>query len=68
MQSIENQNWSVQLCKWYQHVYNKFIEEICKTLSKAHDVCAKWACTHDATFTSKKYELVWLLEEELSHG
>jgi len=22
-------------------VYNKFIEEICKTLSKIHDVCAK---------------------------
>ena len=22
-------------------VYNKFTEEICKTLSKAHDVCAK---------------------------
>ena len=22
-------------------VYNRFIEEICKTLSKAHDVCAK---------------------------
>ncbi len=38
-------------------VYNKFTEEICKTLSKAHDVCAKWACTHDATFTSEKYEL-----------
>jgi len=22
-------------------VYNKFTEEICRTLSKAHDVCAK---------------------------
>jgi len=22
-------------------VYDRFIEEICKTLSKAHDVCAK---------------------------
>ena len=22
-------------------VYNKFIEEICKTLSKAHNICAK---------------------------
>ncbi len=38
-------------------VYNKFIEEICKTLSKAHDICAKWACIHDTTFASKKYEL-----------
>ena len=38
-------------------VYNKFTEEICKTLSKAHNVCAKWARTHDATFASEKYEL-----------
>ncbi len=38
-------------------VYDRFTEEICRTLSKAHDVCAKWACTHDATFTSEKYEL-----------
>ncbi len=38
-------------------VYDRFTEEICKTLSKAHDVCAKWACTHNATFTSEKYEL-----------
>ncbi len=38
-------------------VYNKFTEEICRTLSKTHDVCAKWVCTHDATFTSEKYEL-----------
>ena len=38
-------------------IYDKFIEEICKTLSKTHDVCAKWAWTHDATFASEKYEL-----------
>ncbi len=38
-------------------VYNRFTEEICRTLSKAHDVCAKWACTHDTTFVSEKYEL-----------
>ncbi len=38
-------------------VYDRFIKEICRTLSKAHDVCAKWACTHDTTFTSEKYEL-----------
>ncbi len=37
-------------------VYDKFIEEICKTLSKIHDVCAKWAWTHDAMFASEKYE------------
>ncbi len=23
-------------------IYNRFIEEICKTLSKIHDVCMKW--------------------------
>jgi len=33
--------------------YDKFIEEICKTLSKVHDVCVKWVCTHDATFASE---------------
>ncbi len=38
-------------------VYDRFIEEICRTLSKTHDVCAKWVCTHDATFASKKYKL-----------
>ncbi len=38
-------------------VYDRFTEEICKTLSKAHNVCVKWACTHDATFASEKYEL-----------
>ena len=24
-------------------IYDSFIEEICKTLSKIHDICAKWA-------------------------
>ncbi len=38
-------------------VYDRFTEKICKTLSKAHDVCAKWACTHDAAFASEKYKL-----------
>ena len=38
-------------------VYNKFTEEICRTLSKAHDVCAKWTRTHDTTFASEKYKL-----------
>ncbi len=38
-------------------VYDRFIEEICRTLSKAHDVCAKWARIHDVTFASEKYEL-----------
>ena len=38
-------------------VYDKFTEEICRTLSKAHDVCAKWVCIHDAMFASEKYEL-----------
>ncbi len=38
-------------------VYDRFTEEICRTLSKAYDVCAKWACTHDATFASEKYKL-----------
>ncbi len=43
--------------------YNKFIEEICKTLSKAHDIYVKWACTHDATFASKKYEFTHFIRK-----
>ncbi len=39
-------------------VYDKFTEEICKTLSKAYNICAKWACIHDVTFASEKYELL----------
>ena len=38
-------------------IYNKFTEEICRTLSKAHNICAKWVCTYDTTFASEKYEL-----------
>ncbi len=38
-------------------VYDRFIEEICKTLSKIYDVCMKWAWIHDTTFASEKYEL-----------
>ncbi len=38
-------------------VYDRFIEEICKTLSKIYDVCMKWAWIHDITFASEKYEL-----------
>ena len=39
--------------------YDRFTEEICRTLSKAHNVCAKWACTHDVTFASEKYKLMY---------
>ncbi len=38
-------------------IYDKITESICKLLSQAHDVCAKWAWTYDATFASKIYEL-----------
>ncbi len=44
-------------------VYNKFIEEICRMLSKAHDACAKWVCTHDAMFASEKYELTHFIKK-----
>ncbi len=44
-------------------VYNKFIEEICRMLSKAHDACAKWVCTHDAMFASEKYELMHFIKK-----
>jgi len=38
-------------------IYDKITESICESLSQAHNVCAKWAWTHDATFASEKYEL-----------
>jgi len=38
-------------------IYDKMTKSICKSLSQAHDVCAKWVQTHDATFASEKYEL-----------
>ncbi len=43
--------------------YDRFIEEICITLSKVHDVCTKWACTHDVTFASEKYELTHFIRK-----
>ncbi len=44
-------------------IYNRFIEEICKTLSRMHDVYVKWACTHDATFTSEKYKFTHFIRK-----
>ncbi len=44
-------------------VYNRFIEEIYRTLSKAHDVCVKWTCTHNAMFASEKYELTHFIRQ-----
>jgi hypothetical protein len=38
-------------------IYNRITKSICKTLSKTHDVCMKWAWIHNATFASEKYEL-----------
>ncbi len=43
--------------------YNRFIEEICRTLSRVHNVCMKWACTHDATFASEKYEFTHFIRK-----
>ncbi len=40
-------------------VYDKFIEEICKTLSKIHNICVKWVQTHNTTFASEKYEFTY---------
>ena len=37
-------------------IYNKITELICKLLSWIYNICAKWAWTHDAMFTSDKYE------------
>ena len=38
-------------------IYDKITKSICKSLSQAHNVCAKWTWIHDATFASEKYEL-----------
>ncbi len=38
-------------------IYDKITESICKMLSRAHNVCAKWVQIHDATFASEKYKL-----------
>ena len=43
--------------------YDKFIKEICRTLSRVHNICAKWACTHNATFASEKYELMHFIRK-----
>ncbi len=43
--------------------YDKFIEEICRTLSRMHNIYAKWACTHDVTFASEKYELTHFIRK-----
>ncbi len=43
--------------------YDKFIEEICRTLSKVHNICAKWVCIHDATFASEKYEFTHFIRK-----
>ncbi len=37
-------------------IYDKITESICKSLSWAYNVCAKWVQTHDVTFASEKYE------------
>ncbi len=43
--------------------YDKFIEEISRTLSKVHDVYAKWVHTHDAIFASEKYEFMHFIRK-----
>ncbi len=47
-------------------IYNRFIELICKILSKIHNVYAKWVWTHDVIFTSEKYKFThftWKLKK-----
>ncbi len=43
--------------------YDRFIEEICRTLSRAYNVCMKWVHTHDATFASEKYEFTHFIRK-----
>ena len=41
-------------------VYKRSTADTYKTLSKVHDVYAKWARTHGASFVLNKYELIHL--------
>ena len=43
--------------------YDRFIEEICRTLSRVHNVCTKWAYIHDETFASEKYEFMHFIRK-----
>ena len=40
--------------------YSKSTENNCKTLSRLHDVCKRWAKQHKVIFVSVKYELIHL--------
>jgi len=40
--------------------YGKSTERNCEVLSKAHEICPKWARTHGASFAPQKYELLHL--------
>ncbi len=44
-------------------IYDRITESICESLSQVHDVCTKWAWTHDATFASEKYELTHFIHK-----
>ncbi len=44
-------------------IYDKITESICESLSWAHDVCAKWAWTYNATFVSEKYKLTYFIHK-----
>ena len=42
--------------------YKRSTADTCETLSKAHDVYAKWARIYGASFALNKYELIHLLK------
>ena len=44
----------------YLLVYSGSIEDNCRVLYKAYDICLKWARTHGVIFAPKKYELIYL--------
>ncbi len=44
-------------------IYDKITELICKMLSWAYNICAKWAWIHDVTFASKKYKLTYFIHK-----
>ncbi len=44
-------------------IYDKITKSICKSLSWAYKICAKWIQTHDATFILKKYKLTHFIHK-----
>jgi len=41
-------------------VYSRSIEVNCNNLTKAHEICMRWAAKYGASFAPQKYELIYI--------